>query len=152
MHVRVEGVNRLDDGFVANLGEGVALLAEGVDLRHHAGAVDARGEGVEGDVLLDALGAHLLANLPHRAGANLAHGEGVEALARHHHGANLVSGLHLLVALVEDILAGHVRGGVRPLPVPAGVSFAAGQRVRSVNHHHGFQDKAEHQICLMDAR
>ena len=44
------------------------------------------------------------------------------------------------------------RRAQRPRPAPAGVSFAAGRRVRSANHHHGFQDKAEHQICLMDAR
>mmetsp|Transcript_79567 Transcript_79567/g.192796 ORF Transcript_79567/g.192796 Transcript_79567/m.192796 type:complete len:601 (-) Transcript_79567:30-1832(-) len=114
VHVGVEGVDSLDDGLVANLGEGVALLAEGVNLRHHAGAVDARGEGVEGDVLLDALRADLLANLPHRGRANLPHRELVESLHRHDDAANLVRALHLLVALVEDVLRRHVRCAVRP--------------------------------------
>ena len=63
VHVRAQGVDGLDDGLVDDLRVRVPTLLQDVDLRHHGRHVHARGEGVEGDVLLHAFRAHLLSHL-----------------------------------------------------------------------------------------
>lgn len=64
VHVRVERVDGLDDGLIADLRVGVALGAQAVDRGHHGRAVHARREGVKGSLLASlAGGAHLLADL-----------------------------------------------------------------------------------------
>lgn len=71
VHVRVERVDGFDDGLVAHFRVGVTLLAESVDLGHHARAVHTGGERVERDLAVDALGANLGADLPHVRAVNL---------------------------------------------------------------------------------
>mmetsp|Transcript_34561 Transcript_34561/g.87392 ORF Transcript_34561/g.87392 Transcript_34561/m.87392 type:complete len:346 (+) Transcript_34561:220-1257(+) len=112
VHVGVQGVHGLNDGLVADLGVAVALLAQHLDGGHHGGDVHAGGEGVQGDVLLHALGAHLLAHLPHVGAVNLAHGEAVKAGAGLHHGADLVARGHVLVDLQADVHGGLEGRGV----------------------------------------
>mmetsp|Transcript_31421 Transcript_31421/g.60588 ORF Transcript_31421/g.60588 Transcript_31421/m.60588 type:complete len:506 (+) Transcript_31421:387-1904(+) len=111
VHIRVQRVHSLDDGLVAHLGVGVALLAQYVNLRHHHGHIYASSERVHWDLGLHALRAHLLTNLPHLRAVDLLHGVDVEAGHGIRHGAQLSPGLHVLVALHEDVLAGH-EGGV----------------------------------------
>lgn len=111
VHVGVQRVNGLDDGLVADLGVGVALLCQGLHGGHHDGDVDARGEGVDGDVLA-ALGAHLLAHLPHVGLVDLAHGPPVEALDGIDDGLDLIAAGHVLVDLVADVHGGADGGGI----------------------------------------
>mmetsp|Transcript_21569 Transcript_21569/g.43585 ORF Transcript_21569/g.43585 Transcript_21569/m.43585 type:complete len:552 (+) Transcript_21569:94-1749(+) len=112
VHVGAEGVDGLDDGLVDDLGVWVAGLEEHVDLGHHGGDVYAGGEGVHGDVLLVAGGADLLSDDPGVGSVDLADGELVDAGAVHDDGADLVAGRDLVVDLLEDLLGGHVGGGV----------------------------------------
>mmetsp|Transcript_8643 Transcript_8643/g.27144 ORF Transcript_8643/g.27144 Transcript_8643/m.27144 type:complete len:207 (+) Transcript_8643:687-1307(+) len=89
--------------------------AKDVDLGHHHGHVDARGEAVEGEVggvVAGAVGADLLANLPGEGAVDLADGELVEAVAVHDDGADLVARGDLVVDLLEDLERGGVGGGV----------------------------------------
>ena len=52
MHVGAEGVDSLNDRLIDDLSVLVAVLAEHINLRHHARHVEASSRGVERDMLL----------------------------------------------------------------------------------------------------
>ena len=82
MHIRKEGVDRLDDRFVGDLRIGMAAVLEQVDLRHHAGHVDAGRLGIDRRVVALAVGPHLFADHPHVGAVDLAHRVGAVAAGR----------------------------------------------------------------------
>mmetsp|Transcript_35731 Transcript_35731/g.79489 ORF Transcript_35731/g.79489 Transcript_35731/m.79489 type:complete len:676 (+) Transcript_35731:58-2085(+) len=112
VHVGVQGVHSLNDGLIADLGVGVALLTQHLNGGHHGGDVHTGGEGVQGDLSLIAGSADLLPNLPHVGAVDLAHGEAVKAAAGLHHGLDLIAAGHVLVDLQADVHGGLEAGGV----------------------------------------
>jgi len=115
VHVRVERVNRFNDGLVGDFRIGVPVLHEDVDLGHHRADVDARGERIERDRFLVPLGADAVAGLPHFGAIDGAHRPPLEAVSGQIDAADLVAGGDFVVDLLKDGTRGGIRGVVGTL-------------------------------------
>src|SRR5262245_28559002 len=105
-HVGVKRVNRLDDGFVADLAPAMAVLLQNVDLRHHNTEVDAGGGRLDRhcEVALPCG----FAGAPHDRAVNLTHRIGGEPIGGVDDTTDLAATGHLIIDLDQDGLGGGI--------------------------------------------